>query len=91
MFPVRSVTYVPGLYPVLRSPPPLSGTFVPQDLLGSLRAAGDIQVLQEAAGTLTVILRTVPTSFFHYDYPLLRPLQRSPWDLHVAILKTLRR
>ena len=58
--------------------------FVPQDLLGSLRAAGDIQVLQEAAGTVTVILCSVPTSFFHYDYPLLRPLQQSPWNLQLA-------
>ena len=24
MFPVRSVTYVPGLYPRMRSPPPLT-------------------------------------------------------------------
>src|SRR5712692_6503365 len=26
MFPVRSVTYVPGLYPLVRSPPPLTGS-----------------------------------------------------------------
>lgn len=58
--------------------------FVPQDLLASLRPGGDIHVLQEAARTLTVVLRTVPTSFFHYDYPLLRPLQDSPWSLHIA-------
>ena len=58
--------------------------FAPQDLLGALRAAGDVQVLQEAAGTLTVMLGGVPTSFFHYDYPLLRPLQPSPWDLSLA-------
>ena len=36
-----------------------SGAFVPQDLLASLRVAGDIHVLREAAGTLTVVLRTV--------------------------------
>lgn len=58
--------------------------FAPQDLLGALRAAGDVQVLQEAAGTLTVMLQTVPTSFFHYDYPLLKPLQDSPWSLGIA-------
>ena len=26
MFPVRSVTYVPGLYPRIRSPPPLTAS-----------------------------------------------------------------
>jgi hypothetical protein len=59
-------------------------TFVPQELLGSLRAAGEIRVLQQAAGTLTVILNTVATSFFHYDYPLLRPLRDPPWGIPIA-------
>jgi len=58
--------------------------FLPQDLLPRLRPAGDLSVLQEAAGTLTVALRGVPTSFFHYDYPLLHPLHESPWSLAVA-------
>jgi hypothetical protein len=58
--------------------------FVPQDLLTSLRAGGDLHVLQEAAGTVTVVLHGVPTSFFHYDYPMLRPLRNSPWNLHIA-------
>jgi len=58
--------------------------FVPQDLLASLRATGNIEVLQEASGTLTVILHSVPTSFFHYDYPLLRSLQPSPWNVSLA-------
>lgn len=58
--------------------------FAPQDLLGSLRLAGNVRVLQETAGTLTVMLQTVPTSFFHYDYPLLKPLQDSPWSLAIA-------
>lgn len=58
--------------------------FVPQELLGTLRAAGDVQVLQAAAGTLTVSLATVPTSFFHYDYPLLHPLRSTPWSLPIA-------
>jgi hypothetical protein len=58
--------------------------FVPQDLLSSLRATGNVEVLQEAAGTLTVMLHGVPTSFFHYDYPLLGPLQPSPWSLSLA-------
>lgn len=38
---------------------------VPQDLLTVLRGAGELAVLQEAAGTLTVRLRGVATSFFH--------------------------
>ncbi len=58
--------------------------FLPQDLLSSLRETGEIGVLQEATGTLTVMLREVPTSFFRYDYPLLRPLQQSPWGLSLA-------
>jgi Nucleotidyl transferase AbiEii toxin, Type IV TA system len=58
--------------------------FVPQDLASALRAADGIEVLQEAAGTLTVRLRDVPTSFFRYDYPLLRPLRPSPWSLPLA-------
>jgi len=58
--------------------------FLPQDLLSSLRETGTIRVLQEASGTLTVMLREVPTSFFRYDYPLLRPLHESPWGLSLA-------
>jgi hypothetical protein len=58
--------------------------FMPQDLLSSLREAGPVRVLQEAAGTLTVVLREVPTSFFRYDYPLLRPTHESPWGMNLA-------
>ena len=58
--------------------------FIPQDLLSALRETGELEVLLEAAGTLTVALRGVPTSFFRYDYPLLRPLHESPWGLPVA-------
>ena len=58
--------------------------FVPQDLLSVLRETGELAILQEAAGTLTVVLRDVPTSFFRYDYPLLRPLHESPWGLLLA-------
>ena len=29
-------------------------------------------------------LRGIPTSFFQYDYPLLRPLRESPWGLLLA-------
>ncbi len=58
--------------------------FVPQDLLSVLRDTGAVEVLQEAAGTLTVKLRGVPTSFFRYDYPLLRPLKESPWGFSLA-------
>lgn len=58
--------------------------FVPQDLLSALRETGDVEVLQEAAGTLTVGLRGVPVSFFRYDCPLLRPLHESPWGLPLA-------
>ena len=61
-----------------------AGTLVPQDLLTVLREAGELVVLQEAAGTLTVRLHGVATSFFQYDYPLLRPLRESPWGLPVA-------
>lgn len=57
---------------------------VPQDLLTVLRKIGDLVVLQEAAGTLTVRLHGVATSFFQYDYPLLRPLRESPWTLPIA-------
>jgi hypothetical protein len=57
---------------------------VPQDLLTVLRETGDLVVLQEAAGTLTVTLHGVPTSFFQYDYPLLRSPRESPWDLPIA-------
>ena len=58
--------------------------FLPQDLLSRLRDAGEPTVLQEAAGTLSVLLGGVPTSFFHYDYPLLRPLVDSPWGVLLA-------
>lgn len=58
--------------------------FVPQDLLSTLRETGDLFVLQQAAGTLTVMLRDIPVSFFRYDYPLLRPLHESPWGLPLA-------
>jgi hypothetical protein len=58
--------------------------FVPQDFLSVLRDAGELDVFQEAKGTLTVGLRGVPVSFFHYAYPLLRPLHESPWALPVA-------
>jgi hypothetical protein len=58
--------------------------FLPQDLLGHLRQTEEATVLQEAAGTLSVMLGTVPTSFFHYPYPLLRPLVPSPWAVSVA-------
>lgn len=58
--------------------------FLPQDLLAVLGRAGDVQVLQATTGTLTVMLRGVPTSFFHYDYPLLRPLVESPWGIRLA-------
>lgn len=58
--------------------------FLPQDFLTALRDSGEVEVLQEAAGTLTVALRGVPVSFFHYPYPLLRPLHESPWNLSLA-------
>jgi hypothetical protein len=58
--------------------------FLPQDLLSRLRDAGQPTVLQEAAGTLSVLLGGVPTSFFRYDYPLLRPLVDSPWGVPLA-------
>lgn len=58
--------------------------FLPQDLLTVLRETGDLSILQEAAGTLTVTSRGVPVSFFRYDYPLLRPLRESPWGLLLA-------
>lgn len=58
--------------------------FVPQHLAAALRDVDGIEVLQEAAGTLTVRLHDVPTSFFRYDYPLLRPLRQSPWRLPLA-------
>src|SRR5262245_46333205 len=52
--------------------------FAPQDLLSHLRTAGEVQVLQEARGTLTVTIGEIPTSFFPYDYPLLRPPHDPP-------------
>ena len=58
--------------------------FLPQQLLSTLREQKGIEVLQETSGTLTVKLRGVPTSFFRYDYPLLRPLRETPWGLHLA-------
>jgi hypothetical protein len=61
-----------------------SKDFLPQDLLTVLRDTGELEVLQEAAGTLTVMLRGVPVSFFRYDYPLLRPLRETPWGLLLA-------
>ena len=57
---------------------------VPQDLLTVLRGIGELVVLQEATGTLTVRLQGVATSFFQYDYPLLRPLRESPWNVPLA-------
>ena len=61
-----------------------SKEFRPQDLLTQLRDIGDIELLQEAAGTLTAIVRSVPLSFFHYDYPLIRPLHETPWTIGLA-------
>ena len=61
-----------------------SQALVPQDLLTVLREVGELVVLQEAAGTLTIRLHGVTTSFFRYDYPLLRPLRESPWGFPVA-------
>jgi hypothetical protein len=58
--------------------------FLPQELLSTLRDGNGLDVLQEAPGTLTVRLRGVPTSFFRYDYPLLRPLVETPWGLPLA-------
>jgi Nucleotidyl transferase AbiEii toxin, Type IV TA system len=58
--------------------------FAPQDLLSILRRLGDLMVLQEAAGTLTVMQRGIPMSFFHYDYRVLRPLHESPWGVLLA-------
>lgn len=58
--------------------------FAPQDLLSAGRPAGAIQVLLEAPGTLTVTIASIPTSFFHYDYPLLLPLHESPWGIQLA-------
>lgn len=58
--------------------------FLSQDLLAALRDLGELDILQESAGTLTVAMHGVPVSFFHYDYPLLRPLRESPWGLPVA-------
>jgi len=58
--------------------------FMPQELLAALRPAGELAVLREGAGTLTVAVRGVPVSFFAYDYPLLGPLHGSPWSLPVA-------
>jgi Nucleotidyl transferase AbiEii toxin, Type IV TA system len=58
--------------------------FLPQELGSALRGTGELQVLQQARGTLSVMLYGVPTSFFQYDYPLLRPLHESPWGLPVA-------
>lgn len=58
--------------------------FDPQELLSALRETAELEVLREAAGTLTVTLRGVPTSFSRYDYPLLRPLHESPWGLGLA-------
>lgn len=58
--------------------------FKPQDLAAHIQNAGELQLLQETAGTLTVAIRGVPTSFFHYGYPLLRPLQETPWSIGLA-------
>lgn len=58
--------------------------FAPPELLAVLRDIGELEVLGAAAGTLTVALRGVPSSFFCYDYPLLRSLQETPWGLPVA-------
>jgi len=58
--------------------------FVPQDLHLRLPAAEDVRVLHEARGTLTVSVRAVPVSFFHYPEPLLRPLQELPSGVPIA-------
>jgi hypothetical protein len=58
--------------------------FVPHELLSVLRGTTEVDVLQEGAGTLTAKFDGIPVSFFHYDYPLLRPLHESPWSLLVA-------
>jgi hypothetical protein len=61
-----------------------SKEFRPQDLLTHIREVGEIELLQETTGTLTVALLGIPTSFFHYGYPLLRPLQETPWAIGLA-------
>jgi hypothetical protein len=59
--------------------------FPPTTMLGAIRDdLGEVEVLQAASGTLTVLLHGVPTSFFRYDYPLLRPTHGSPWNISVA-------
>jgi hypothetical protein len=58
--------------------------FKPQDLVTRIREVGEIELLQETAGTLTVALRGIPTSFFQYGYPLLRPLHETPWTIGLA-------
>jgi predicted nucleotidyltransferase component of viral defense system len=44
----------------------------------SLRAQfTDLEVLQEATGTLTIVIQNVRISFFEYRYPLVHPLLES--------------
>ncbi len=68
-----------------------SKEFRSQDLLTQLREVGEIEVPQEAAGTLTVLVHGVPVSFFYYDYPLLRTLHETPWAIGLADLETTSR
>ena len=59
-------------------------TFDRQAWLGKLGWLGPLSVLQETEGTLTVEIRSVRTSFFHYPYPLLEAPEPAPWGFPVA-------
>jgi hypothetical protein len=58
--------------------------FPPEVMLSTLKHLGEVEVLQAASGTLTVLLHGIPVSLFRYDYPLLRPLRDSPWAIPMA-------
>ena len=46
-------------------------------------------VRRAEAGTLTVEIEGVSTSFFIYAYPLLRPLVASPWPFCLAAVEDI--
>lgn len=48
--------------------------FQPDELLPGLQAMGNVTVSQEAPGTLHAVFQDIRVSFFHYPYPLVKPL-----------------
>jgi hypothetical protein len=67
-----------------------AGDFDATDLRERLRAVfGEAPIRSQAPRTLYVTLLGVTTSFFAYRYPLLEPLEATPWGFGLAGLSDI--